>query len=101
MLVQRKHRTRWAIIVFFSLLYVYRKHMSAGIALVLEPFIFSFGNNSFLLSHERDDFDVTFEKYPSAPEISPADDISYPVPPIVHTIFLGPKRARPEWDQAT
>ena len=74
--------------------------MSAGIALALEPLIFSFGDKSFLLSHERDGFDITFEKYPSTPEISIADDTSYLVPPILHTIFLGPKRARPEWDQA-
>src|ERR1700679_2217474 len=100
MLIQRKHRTRWTILAVFLLLLMCRKHIRAGIPIALEPFTFSFGDKSFLLSSERDDFDITFAKYPSTPDASTVNDTSYLVPPIIHNIFLGPKPERPEWDEA-
>lgn len=53
------------------------------------------------LSQDRDDFDVTFTKYPSTPDLIIANTSDYLVPPIIHNIFIGERRKmRPEWEEA-
>jgi len=65
------------------------------------PLIFTFGDSSMRLSSERDHFDVTFANYSSIPDPATAHDPSYPVPPIIHNIFLGPRRKLPPaWEVA-
>jgi inositol phosphorylceramide mannosyltransferase catalytic subunit len=100
MLVYRPRRIRILVPIVFCVLLA-RKHLYIGLSLALTPLIFTFGDDSMRLSLERDNFDVTFQKYPSQPDPDTANDPSYQVPPIIHNIFLGPRGApRVEWDEA-
>lgn len=100
MLVYRSRRGAVLVSILLCLLFT-RKHLSIGLSLALTPLIFTFGDASMRLSAERDNFDITFDNYPSYPTPDTAEDPSYQVPPIIHHIFLGsPDAPHPEWDEA-
>jgi mannosyltransferase OCH1-like enzyme len=101
MLVQRRRRMRIFIISMLSLLLLFRRHIRVGVSLALMPLIFQWGDSSMRLSRYRDDFDVTFDKYPSTPDPIIANISAYPIPPIIHNIFIGERRKmRREWEEA-
>lgn len=92
--------SRLAILVTGLWILLYRSHIRAGIALALEPLIFTFGDRSFELSSSRDGFDVTFSQYEPIPQLEPLTNASYQVPPIIHHILLGPRKMRTQWLEA-
>ena len=91
---------RICILLALSLLF-FRRHIQAGVSLALMPLIFRWGDSTMRLSQDRDDFDVTFNKYLSTPDPVIANHPAYSIPPIIHNIFIGERRKiRPEWEEA-
>ncbi|KAH6603646.1 glycosyltransferase [Trichoderma cornu-damae] len=89
-----------AIISFVSAVFFFRHLLYTSWTLVALPAYWSSNQESFILSEDRDDFDVTFSNY-SINQVSafPYEDV---VPPIIHHIALGKHGTnwRTEWKEA-
>lgn len=110
MYTPKSRRVRLLALCFLFILF-FQRHIQIGVKLSLMPLIFN-RNTSLRLSSARDNFDVTFEQYSSStssPSSSSAatsssnnaiapENITYPVPAVIHNIFIGSKdNLRPSW----
>lgn len=93
-------RLRLAAAALLLILCAFRRHLHNAVLLALEPLIFTYGDRSFELSLERDDFDITFSRYPLNPHQVALNESSLIVPPIIHHILLGKKEMLPGWIKA-
>lgn len=96
MILRRRFRIP-VLCAYLIILLIYRHHLKVAVNLVLEPLVFRYGNHSFDISAERDDFDVTFSRYSS---LKANDNSTYHIPSIIHHILIGPMTMRPMWTKA-
>ncbi|KKO97950.1 MIPC synthase [Trichoderma harzianum] len=88
-----------AILSFFSAIFCFRHLLYTSWTLAALPLHWRAHRESFLLSQERDDFDVTFSNYSiNQLSASPYEDL---VPPVLHHIALGRHGTqwRTEWKE--
>lgn len=97
---RRHQRLRIALLVAVTVLVVFRNHVLTGIQLAAMPLLFKLGNVANPLTLAADNFDVTFQSYPTEPDAG-IDDSRYVVPPIIHNVFIGNNATlRPAWEVA-
>ncbi|KAL6859552.1 putative glycosyl transferase [Trichoderma novae-zelandiae] len=100
--LERRARTfLWlAILSFLSAVFCFRHLLYTSWTLAALPATWTADHESFILSQERDAFDVTFSNYSTGQlSAAPYEDL---VPPVLHHIALGRHgtRWRTEWKEA-
>ncbi|KHN96428.1 Glycosyltransferase, DXD sugar-binding motif protein [Metarhizium album ARSEF 1941] len=92
----------WAIpVILFTVVLLFQDVIYQTWALVSLKVHWRANAADFILSAERDDFDVTFSNY-TRDQLSAGEPFQDVVPPVLHHIALGTRRQdwRPEWEEA-
>ncbi|KAH6695183.1 hypothetical protein F5X68DRAFT_257895 [Plectosphaerella plurivora] len=97
----RNKRLVLSIITFFALLFVwvFRDDAYTAWTLVSLPLYWANGAEEFYISKERDNFDLTFANY-SKSQTGAGEGLTDHVPPILHHIMLGSRKAAADWNAA-
>lgn len=93
-----KYRRRQKLIlgsVLLLILVFFHGYLKIVFAILIQgPFISRWRSDHHRLSNDRDGFDITFNSYPTQPNLE--IDRSLPVPAILHHIYLGSSSQRNE-----
>lgn len=81
--------------IFFTFWY-FRSGIQTTWAIVSLPFIWSRHSSEYMISAERDDFDLSFANYSLYKE-SALPEYPDQIPAVLHHIALGHRQPRPKW----
>lgn len=97
---------RWRHIALFTPLFIivatiwhYQEAIALGIPLITLPFNWLRDSESFIISKEHDNFDVTFADY-AVDQMTAGEGYEDKVPAILHHIMLGNDKPREGWNDA-
>jgi len=84
------------VLAAILILAYFRSNLSVALVISSTPIRWNHGSSGFLISEERDNFDVTFANYSESQQTALPD---YPdlAPPILHHIALGHGQQREGW----
>lgn len=89
-------RFLWALGSVLFALYYFWSSINTALVIIRTPFVWSRSYGDFVISQERDNFDVTFLNYSRTRDtcMPEYEDL---IPPILHHISLGNREPDPKW----